>query len=100
MLSGVPPDRVEDAGATGAVVEIAPKPTDTAVEGMNVGVLETGDQETAPEVDDPRGGADQLPDLALIADRHDPAGLDGYCLRSGTSGVDGVDAAAMEYEIG
>jgi hypothetical protein len=67
---------------------------------MDVGILEPGDEEPALKIDDSRARRDPRGDFAVVADRHDSAGLDGDRLRPGLRRIDGVNVAATNDEIG
>ena len=97
---GVGSDRRQDAVPAARLANVALELIDPAADRMDVGVLEAGQEEPARQVDDPRLRADVFSDLGRGPDRDDPLASDGDGCGPRLRGVDGMDVAAGEHEVG
>jgi len=100
MRGHVCPDRRQDAVAAASRTKVAPEPIDTGLDGMDVGILEAGQQEAAGEVDDAGARPDERVDVSGRPDRDDPLATDRDRFGAPSRRVNGVDVAAGEDHVG
>ena len=81
-------------------MEIAPKHRETAVDRMDVGILEPGRDRSPAKVDDARSRPDQALDDSIGPHRHDPAITNSEGGRPRACCVHRRDAAVTEDEVG
>ncbi len=99
-LGGVRLDRPGYLGRAVDREEVAAELVEPRGAGVAMGVLEPRQQRPAAQLDDPRPRADPLANVAIGADRHDPARSHGDRFRLRPDRVDGVDSSAAEDEVG
>jgi hypothetical protein len=98
---GVLPDARHVLGRDdGAAVQVAAQAVQAGRDGMHVGVLEARQERAATQFHDPGAGADVLPDVRVRPHSDDAAATHGHGLRPRTSGIDGVDGASAQEEVG
>jgi hypothetical protein len=71
----------------------------TAVDRVDVGVLKTGREQPATDVDDLGGGAGERSHVAVGPDRHDAPTGDSDCSRLGRSPVTAEDSSSDKDQI-
>ncbi len=100
MGRDVRPDGGEDAFPTATLAEVALEAVDAAGDRVDVGVLETRQEQPATEVDHARARPDVGSDVRRGSDRHDPLAANRDGLRAGARPVDRVNVAAGQDEVG
>jgi hypothetical protein len=93
-------DRCQDAIAATGRTDVALEPVDTGLDGMDVGVLETGQQKSAGEVDDAGARPDERVDVGNRPDSDDPLATHRDGLRPRPRRVNGMDVTAGKDDIG
>jgi hypothetical protein len=73
---------------------------DARFDWVDVGILEAGQHQPAIELDDARGGTDEVVDLPLASDGDDPLAADGQRARPRSSRIHRLDRPATEDEVG
>jgi hypothetical protein len=96
----VAPDRGQDRLPAADAVERALEALDARRDRVDVGVLEPRQQEPSGQVDHAAVRTDAVGHVARRADGDDPLAPDGDRLRDRPPGVDRVDVAAGEDEVG
>ncbi len=69
-------------------------------DGMDVGILEAGQQRSAPKVDPPRPRAGQVDHISVRSDGDDAAAIDGDGLGDRLVVVDRVDTPTDQDQVG
>lgn len=100
MGLGVGSDPIQHGRPPARLAKVALHPVNAARQRVNMGILEARYEHPIREIDDPGGRPDGPRDRRGSADGRDPLAVDRHRLRTRLAGVDGVDMAAGEDDIG